>query len=617
MEDIEGRLKNLPDLPGVYIMKNAQDEVIYVGKAKNLKKRVSQYFGSYGKSYAKVKAMVSHIADFEYIIVENEIESLILESNLIKDNLPKYNILLRDDKQYPYIKITNEKFPRVLKTRKILKDGAKYFGPYPAVTAVNDTIDLINRTYPLRTCSLNLKKDIGKYRPCLNYFIGKCIAPCKGGVDEDKYNKMVEEISNFLEGKDERMILSLKERMLEASKNLEFEKAAMYRDDIQSLEILKEKQIISNTNISENQDIIGIARGIDEVLVQVFFVREGKIIGREHYFMKDYFENQNSEIISAFIKQFYAGVTFIPRELIIESEPEDKKLLEEFLSMRRGHNVEIVVPQRGDKLKLVRMAKQNALEMINKYADKYKKKIEENTKSLEEIKNLINLDRIPQRIEAYDISNTYGIESVGSMVVFENGVSKKSDYRKFKIRTVEGPNDYASMKEVLTRRFKRGIEEKNSNINSSFSKFPDLIMMDGGKGQVNIALKVLSELNIDVPVCGLVKDDFHTTRGIIYQNTEYNLKINSSGYRMIYKIQEEAHRFAINYHRSLREKDIFISELDNIKNIGKVRKQNLMKHFKSIKKIKEASVDELEIVDGMNRTAAESIYQHFHGGLNG
>ena len=617
LDDITGRLKKLPDLPGVYIMKNAQDEIIYVGKAKNLKKRVSQYFGSYGKSHAKVKAMVSHIADFEYIIVENEIESLILESNLIKDNLPKYNILLRDDKQYPYIKITNEKYPRVLKTRKILKDHAKYFGPYPAITAVNDTIDLINRIYPLRTCSLNLKKDIGKYRPCLNYFIGKCLAPCKGDVDELKYNDMVNEISNFLEGKDEKMLLALKEKMMEASSKLEFEKAAMYRDDIQSLEILKEKQIISNTNISENQDIIGLARGIDEVLIQVFFVREGKIIGREHYFMKDYFENQNSEIVSAFIKQFYAGVSFIPKELIVESEPEDKKVLEEFLSIKRGYHVDIIAPQRGNKLKLVKLAKQNALEMISKYADKYKRKIEYNIRTLEEIRALLGLDRIPNRVEAYDISNTYGIESVGSMVVFEDGVAKKSDYRKFKIRTVEGPNDYASMKEVLYRRFVRGIEEKNNDKNSSFSKFPDLIMMDGGKGQVNIALKVLQELNIKIPVCGLVKDDFHITRGIIYENKEFSLKINSNIYRMVYKIQEEAHRFAINYHRSLREKDIFISELDNIKNIGKIRKQNLMKHFKSIKKIREATIEELEIVDSMNRSAAESIYNHFHGGLNG
>ncbi|EGY78026.1 excinuclease ABC subunit C [Peptoniphilus indolicus ATCC 29427] len=561
--------------------------------------------------------MVSHIADFEYIIVENEIESLILESNLIKDNLPKYNILLRDDKQYPYIKITNEKYPRVLKTRKILKDHAKYFGPYPAITAVNDTIDLINRTYPLRTCSLNLKKDIGKYRPCLNYFIGKCLAPCKGDVDESKYNDMVNEIFNFLEGKDEKMLLSLKEKMMEASSKLEFEKAALYRDDIQSLEILKEKQIISNTNISENQDIIGLARGIDEVLIQVFFVREGKIIGREHYFMKDYFENKNSEIMSAFIKQFYAGVSFIPKELIVESEPEDKKVLEEFLSVKRGYHVDIVIPQRGNKLKLVKLVKQNALEMINKYADKYKRKIEDNMRTLEEVRTLLSLDRIPHRVEAYDISNTYGIESVGSMVVFEEGVAKKSDYRKFKIRTVEGPNDYASMKEVLYRRFVRGIEEKNTNKKSSFSKFPDLIMMDGGKGQVNIALKVLQELNIKIPVCGLVKDDFHTTRGIIYENKEFSLKINSNIYRMVYKIQEEAHRFAINYHRSLREKDIFISELDNIKNIGKTRKQNLMKHFKSIKKIKEATIEDLEIVESMNRSAAESIYEHFHGGING
>lgn len=598
-------------------MKNSTDEVIYVGKAKNLKKRVSQYFGSYGKSQAKVKAMVSHIADFEYIIVENEIESLILESNLIKDNLPKYNILLRDDKQYPYIKVTNEKFPRVLKTRKIIKDGSKYFGPYPDVTAVNETIDVISRLYPLRTCNLNLNKDIGKYKLCLNYYIGQCLGPCKLKVDEDEYNKMIIEIVKFLEGKDLSIINKLKQMMEEASMNMEFEKAAIYRDDIQSLKILMEKQIITKNDLNENQDVIGIARGIDEVLIQVFFIREGKIIGREHYFMKDYFENENSEILSAFIKQFYGAVAFIPKELILETEPEDKKLLEEYLSSKKGFNVSITVPQRGDKLKQVRMVKQNALEMINKYEDRYKRKIEENKKALIEIKELLNLNFIPNRIEAYDISNTYGVELVGSMVVFEEAVSKKSDYRKFKIKNVKGPNDYASMKEVLTRRFKRGIEEKNNDKKSSFSKFPDLIMMDGGKGQVNIALKVLNELNLNIKVCGLVKDDFHTTRGIIFNNKEYNLPINGRCYRLIYKIQEEAHRFAINYHRSLREKDIFKSELDDISSIGEVRKQNLMAHFKNISAIKKASIDELLAVNSINKKAAENIYVHFHGGIDG
>lgn len=617
MEDIEGRLKQLPNLPGVYIMKNSLDEIIYVGKAKNLKKRVSQYFSSYGQSSAKVKAMVSHIHDFEYIIVQNEMESLILESNLIKDNLPKYNILLRDDKQYPYIKITNEKFPRVIKTRKIIKDGSKYFGPFPAITAVNDTINIVNEIYHLRTCSLNLSKDIKKYRPCLNYFIGMCKGPCTGEADEGEYGAGVKEIMDFLEGKNNNLIKNLESIMLNSSKELNFEKAAKYRDYIQSINMLTEKQLITNTNISENQDIIGVARGIEEVIIQVFFVRDGKIIGREHYFMKDYFDNENSEIISAFIKQYYAGVEFVPKEIIIETYISDKAILEEFLSTKRGHQVTITVPLRGDKLKLINMAKQNALEMVNKYADKYKKNMTENKKSLLEIKELLNLEKYPYRIEAYDISNTYGIESVGSMVVFEDGVAKKSDYRKFKIKTVTGANDYASLKEVLERRFKRGIEEKMINKTSSFTKFPDLIMMDGGKGQVNIALDVLKELNIDVAVCGLVKDDFHTTRGIIFNNQEFSMKINSNGYKMIYKIQEEAHRFAINYHRSLRENVIFKSELDAIPQIGNIRKQKLMEHFKSIKKIKEASIEELADVDGMNVISAENVYKYFHGDVDG
>ena len=618
MKDLETRLKQLPDKPGVYIMKDKLDNIIYVGKAKSLKKRVRQYFGSYGKSTMKVKSMVSNIDDFEYIIVENEVESLILESNLIKDNHPKYNILLRDDKQYPYIKVTtNEKYPRVMKTRMMLKDKAKYFGPYPAVTAVNDSIDVFHRLYPLRTCNLNLDKNAGKYRPCLNYFIHRCLAPCQGNVDEEYYNSMINDIIRFLSGKDNSIIKKLELSMKEASENLEFEKAARYRDDIKSLELLTEKQLITKTDLSENQDVIAMAKGIDEVLIQIFFIRSGKIIGREHYFMKDYFNAPAEEILSSFIKQFYSGAAFVPKELIVESEIDDRELLEEWLSNKKGQRVNITIPKIGEKKDLIKMVKTNALDMLNKYGDKYAKRMESNRLALEEIQEAIDLPTFPTRIEAYDISNISGVESVGSMVVFEDGESKKSDYRKFKIKTVEGPNDYASMREVLERRFKRGINERKENIDSSFSRFPDLIMMDGGKGQVNIAIQVLDEIGLDIFVCGLVKDDFHTTRAIIFNNEEFDLDLNSRGYKLIYKVQEEAHRFAINYHRSLRSDKMFKSELDDIDLIGPKRKQNLMKHFKSIEKIKNASVEELADVESMNVKAAEKIYKHFHGGKNG
>lgn len=599
-------------------MKDNMDNIIYVGKAKSLKKRVRQYFGSYGKSTMKVKSMVENIDDFEYIIVENEVESLILESNLIKDNHPKYNILLRDDKQYPYIKITlNEKYPRVMKTRRINKDGARYFGPYPAITAVNDAIDIFHRIYPIRTCSLNLNNNNSNYRPCLNYFIKKCLAPCQGNIAESKYMEMINEIIRFLSGKDMKIIKILEKNMHQVSQELKFEEAAIYRDEIKSLEMLLEKQLITNTDLSDNKDIIAIAKGIDEVLVQIFFIRSGKIIGREHYFIKDHFNASHEEIISAFIKQFYSGVAFIPKEIIVECEFEDMDIIEQMLSEKKTHKVSIIAPKIGEKKELVRMVKNNAIDMLNKYGDKYAKRQESNRLALEEIQNLLGLKKYPNRIEAYDISNISGVESVGSMVVFEEGEYKKSDYRKFRIKSVNGPDDYASMKEVLSRRFKRGIEEINKKEKTSFSKFPDLIMMDGGKGQVNIAIEVLKELNLDIQVTGLVKDDFHTTRGIIYNNQEYNIDLDSRVYKMIYKIQEEAHRFAINYHRTLRNDKMFKSELDGIELIGDKRKRNLMRHFKSIEKIKNAKIEEIESVESMNIKAAQSLYNHFHGGKNG
>lgn len=614
LKDLEKRLKLLPDKPGVYLMKDDLDNIIYVGKAKSLKKRVRQYFGSYGNSSRKVKSMVGHIADFEYIIVENEVESLILESNLIKKNLPKYNILLRDDKQYPYIKITNEKYPRVMKTRKRYRDGAKYFGPYPDVFAVNESIETFERIYPLRSCSLNLEKNLGKYRPCLNYYIGKCLGPCQGNVDEDKYKNMIREIDNFLSLKKNPIEDRLTEKMQEFSKKLEFEKAAEIRDSINNLKLLKERQLITNANSQNDRDIIAIAKAIDEVLIQIFFIRDGQIVGREHYILNDYYNESYSSIFDSFIKQFYTGVSFIPKEIIIEEEPDEVDILEKWLTEKKGSNVKINVPIKGDKRELIRMVKKNAIDMLDKYGDKYAKKAEKNILALEEIKDLIGLKKRPERIEAYDISNISGVESVGSMVVFEKGVSKKSDYRKFRIKTVVGPDDYSSLKEVLTRRFLRGIDEKKSDKISSFSTFPDLIMMDGGKGQVKIAKEVLKSIGVDIEVCGLVKDDFHTTRGIIYDNREIDIEINSRVYKMIYKIQEEAHRFAINYHRSLRSNTMFKSELDGIKEIGEVRKKNLLKHFKSIEKIKNADVESLKKVEGMSEKAALSLYKYFNGG---
>lgn len=619
MLDLRERLDQLPDKPGVYIMKNELDEIIYVGKAKSLRKRVRQYFGSYGKSSKKVASMVSKIHDFEYIIVENEVESLVLESNLIKDNLPKYNILLRDDKQYPYIKVkVNERFPRVMKTRRILKDGAKYFGPYPDVFAVNESIESFERLYPLRTCNLNLENVEEKnYRPCLNYYIGKCLGPCIGNVKDQDYNVMVEEVLSFLSSSDNKLIDKLHEKMMDYSRNLDYENAADIRDRIKNLEYLKERQLISDPEARDDKDIIALAKGIDEVLIQIFFFRNGKIIGREHYMIRDYYNDSYEEIFSSFLKQFYIGASYIPKEIIIEEKPMDIKVLEDWLSEKRGNKVTISVPVKGDKKELVRMVKRNALDMIEKYGDKYKKRAESNRLALEEIKELIGLSRRPRRIEAYDISNISGVESVGSMVVFEDGDAKKSDYRKFRIKSVIGPDDYSSLKEVIERRFKRGVEEKKEDKNSSFSNFPDLIMMDGGKGQVNAAKEILDKLKLNIEICGLVKDDFHRTRGIIYSNEEFNVDLNSRAYKMIYKIQEEAHMFAINYHRNLRSKTMFKSELDDIKLIGPKRKENLLKHFKSIDKIKKASIQELMEVESMNEKSAESLYEHFRRAKNG
>ena len=616
MFNIDEELKKLPDKPGVYIMKDKDGEIIYVGKAISLKNRVRQYFRSSKNDPPKVKTMVKHIEEFEYIIVDNEVEALILEANLIKKHKPKYNILLRDDKQYPYIKVTtNEKYPRVLKTRRVLKDGAKYFGPYPSAYAVNDTIDIIRNLYPIRTCNQNLEKNQRKTRPCLNYYIGRCLGPCQGNVDEELYNSMIDEIIMFLSGKEDKLIKIIEDKMIKASENLDFESAAKYRDQMNSLNTILEKQKIVSPNLVD-QDVIGMAKGVDEVCIQVFFIRTGKVVGREHFILSDTFNEERKEILSSFIKQFYLGTAYVPKEIFIEEEIDDIEPISRWLSEKRGSKVTIRIPKRGEKSQLMDMVKKNAMDMLNQYGDRFLRKQRENQRALEELQQSLGLEKIPNRIEAYDISNTSGISPVGSMVVFEQGEAKKSDYRRFKIQSVNTPNDYKSMAEILRRRFLRGLKEKemvkeNQIKLKGFSIFPDLVMVDGGKGQVNIALGVLKELGLNIPVCGLVKDDFHNTRGIIYDNEEINLDEDSLGFKLIYNIQEEAHRFAISYHRSLRSKKMFKSELDDVKGIGEKRKRELFKHFHTIDNIKKASIEELTKVKGMNRRVAEDLYGHF------
>jgi excinuclease ABC subunit C len=622
MFNIDEELKKLPDEPGVYIMKDKTGEIIYVGKAISLKKRVRQYFQSSRNNPPKVNAMVSHIAEFEYIIVDNEVEALILEANLIKKHKPKYNILLRDDKQYPYIKVTtNEKYPRVIKTRSVLRDGAKYFGPYPSVYAVNDTIDIIRNLYPIRTCKINFDKNPKKTRPCLNYYIGRCLGPCLGNVDHDKYMEMIDEIIMFLSGKEDSLIEVIEKKMKKASLDLDFESAAKYRDQVNSLKIILEKQKVVSTSNLVDQDVIGMARGIEDVCIQIFFIRSGKIVGREHFILSDNYNESRSEILSSFIKQFYLGTAYVPKEILIEEEVEDIEVITKWLSEKRGNKVTIKVPKRGEKSELMEMVRKNAMDMLKQDRDRIIEQKKREEEALEKLRDILGLDVTPYRIEAFDISNISGVNSVGSMVVFEYGRPKKSDYRRFRIKSVSSPDDYKSMEEVLRRRFTRGIREREMTANSeldikSFSNFPDLIMMDGGKGQVNVAIKVLQELGLDIPVCGLVKDDFHKTRGIIYNNEEINVEVDSMVFKLIYTIQEEAHRFAISYHRSLRSKDMFKSELDDIKGIGEKRKMALLKHFGSMDNIKKASVDELSEVEGMNKKVAEELYSYFRRGEN-
>ena len=606
MFNIQEELKNLPDSPGVYQMKNAFGEIIYVGKAKNLKKRVRQYFQS--KAHIpKIQAMIKNIYEFEYIITDNEVEALILEANYIKKYRPKYNTLLRDDKQYPYIKMSvQEKYPRIYKVREVKRDGAKYFGPYPSAYAVNEIIDIIGNLYKLRKCSLKLDGSKKCQRPCMYYHINRCTAPCMGNVDIKEYREEVNKAISFLTG-GEDIIKSLNEKMLMASENMDYEEAAKYRDQIKALEVISEKQkVVSTAGI--DQDVIGSALGIEEACIQIFFIRNGKIIGSEHYLLTNIENTTREEIISSFLTQFYTGTVYVPKEIYIETEIEDMEVFEKLLSGKRGNKVSIKVPVKGEKSMLIKMTKKNALEILEKGSQRIKKNIDESMKAIEELKGLLYLDEVPVRIEAYDISNIQGVESVGSMVVFENGIPSKSNYRRFRIKTVTGPNDYKSMEEVLERRINRGLGEDKQG----FNKMPDLILIDGGKGQTNIAEEVISNFGLNIPVCGMIKDDKHTTRGLIYHNMEIELSKTNIVYQLIYRIQEEAHRFAIEYHRNLRDKTLFKSELDNIENIGEKRKINLLKKFGSVENIKTKSVDELTEVPGMNIKAAESVYNYFN-----
>ncbi|MEL7649979.1 MAG: excinuclease ABC subunit UvrC [Sedimentibacter sp.] len=609
MFDIQEELKKVPENPGVYHMKNQFGEVIYVGKAKNLKKRVRQYFQSKNHS-PKIQAMIRNISEFEYIITDNEVEALILEANFIKKYRPRYNTLLRDDKQYPYIKISvHEKYPRIYKVREVKKDGARYFGPYPSAYAVNEIIDIIGSLYKLRKCSLSLDGTKKNQRPCLNYHINRCTAPCMGNVDTREYREEVHKAISLLSGREDELVAALKEKMLNASERMDYEAAAKYRDQISALEIIAEKQKIVSANSNIDQDVIGSAMGIEEACIQIFFIRNGKIIGREHYLLTNIENETREEIISSFLTQFYTGTVYIPKEIYIETEIEDIEVFEKLLSEKRGNKVSVKVPSKGDKSMLIKMIKKNALEILEKGSQRIKKNLDESMQAVEQLKELLGLDEAPLRIEAYDISNIQGVESVGSMVVFEKGVPSKSNYRRFKIKTVQGPNDYKSMEEVLERRINRGLEG-NEDI-KGFSKMPDLILMDGGKGQTNIAEEVISNYGLRIPVCGMIKDDKHTTRGLIYNNREIEFRKTDTVYRLIYRIQEEAHRFAIEYHRNLRDKTLFRSELDNIENIGEKRKINLLKTFGSVDSIKNKSIEELTDVPGMNQKAAESVYNYF------
>lgn len=618
MFDFNEELKKLPAKPGVYIMHDGNDAIIYVGKAINLHNRVRSYFRKNIGRGPQIDKMVTQIARFEYIITDSELEALVLENNLIKEYSPRYNTMLKDDKTYPYIKVTlGDAYPRVMLSREMKKDKSRYFGPFTSAAAVKDTIDLINKLYMLRTCNKNLPKEAGKDRPCLNYHIKQCMAPCQGSISQEEYREEVGHALDFLSGNFSPVLKELERKMKEASENMEFEEAIKYRDLFNSVKKIAQKQKITDSD-GEDKDIIALALDENDAVVQVFFIRDGKLIGREHFYMTHVSGNKRKQVLLDFVKQFYAGTPFIPRELMIQEEIEDTEVLEKWLSARKGGRVYIRVPKKGSKEKLVELAAKNAALVLSQDKEKIKREEGRTIGAVKEIAALIGVEGI-HRMEAYDISNISGFANVGSMVVYEKGKPKRSDYRKFKIKTVSGPDDYACMKEVLTRRFVHGMEEREEMALKemekefgSFTKFPDLILMDGGKGQVNIALEVLQELQIDIPVCGMVKDDNHRTRGLYYRNQEIPIDRSSEGFKLITRVQDEAHRFAVEYHRSLRGKTQVKSVLDDIPGVGPARRKALMRHFKSIEEMKEADVEKLMEVPEIPEHIAEGIYRFFH-----
>lgn len=619
MFDIEEELKKLPGKPGVYIMHDAHDAIIYVGKAISLKNRVRQYFQRSRNKGVKIEQMVTKIARFEYIITDSELEALVLECNLIKEHRPKYNTMLKDDKTYPYIKVTmQEAFPRVLFTREMKKDKARYFGPYTSAGAVKDSIELMRKIYQIRTCRRVLPKDIGKERPCLNYHIHQCAAPCQGYVSKEEYRQSVQKVLEFLNGNYAPVLKELEHKMLACSEQMEYEKAAEYKELLNSVKQIAQKQKITSAN-GEDKDILAVAMDQDDAVVQVFFIRSGRMIGREHFFVRAATAEKEAFVLMEFVKQFYSGTPMIPQEIVLQEKIEDMEVIAKWLSKKRGHKVKITVPSKGTKEKLVELALKNAKMVLEQDKERIKREEGRTIGAVKEIQKLLRLDSL-DRIEAYDISNISGFESVGSMIVYEKGKPYRNDYRKFKIKSVQGPNDYASMQEVLTRRFEHGLREKRENsdkspeavVESSFTRFPDLIMMDGGKGQVNIALEALENLNLHIPVCGMVKDDHHRTRGLYFQNEEIEIDRFSEGFKLITRIQDEAHRFAIEYHRSLRSKTQVHSILDDIPGIGVSRRKALMREFSSIDEIRQADIQRLASVASMNQRAAAQVYEFFH-----
>lgn len=610
--NIQEELKKLPGKPGVYLMHDEKDAIIYVGKAISLKNRVRQYFQSSRNKGAKIEQMVTHISRFEYIVTDSELEALVLECNLIKEHRPKYNTMLMDDKTYPFIKVTvNEPFPRVMMARRMKKDKAKYFGPYTSAGAVKDTIELIRKLYHIRSCNRSLPKDIGKERPCLNYHIHQCYAPCQGYISREEYRKSIDEVVRFLNGNYDPILKELEEKMLDASENLEFEKAIEYRELLASVQKIAQKQKITDT-AGDDRDIIAMASEGEDAVVQVFFIRGGRLIGRDHFYLKIAENDTKSEILSSFIKQFYAGTPYIPAELMLPEEIEDQEIIEEWLTTRREHKVRLRIPKKGTKEKLVELAQKNAQMVLKNDKERLKREEGRTIGAVKELEKILGLTGII-RMEAYDISNTNGFDSVGSMVVYEHGKPKRNDYRKFKIKSVQGPDDYASMNEVLTRRFEHGLRERQDESETGgFQAFPDLIMMDGGRGQVNIALEVLEKLNLLIPVCGMVKDDNHRTRGLYFNNVELPIDRNSECFRLITRIQDEAHRFAITFHRQLRSKGQVHSILDDIPGVGPARRKDLMRSFENIEAIRNATVDDLKELPSMNEKSAQEVYKFFH-----